>query len=101
MKYLGVLRGNGVLLAGDETMGPVAYEIEGYTLRPGEITGSGDLRMEPDDLARAFGQRGLRLRTDDGRELSVRFTARKLASQSSTAHADVTGDLPAAAAWSR
>ena len=99
MKYLGALRGSGTLASPDESLGAATYEIDGYLTKPGEILASGELRMAPRDLARAFGLRHLLLRTDDGREFTVRFTARKLASTSSFAHADFGGDLPAAAAW--
>jgi hypothetical protein len=99
MKYLGALRGSGILASPDESFGAATYEIDGYLTRPGEVVASGELHMAPRDLARAFGLRHLRLRTGDGRELTVRFTARKLAAASSFAHADFGGDLPAAAAW--
>ncbi|MBX3499378.1 MAG: hypothetical protein KF889_08045 [Alphaproteobacteria bacterium] len=101
MKYLGALRGSGTLVSPEGTLGDAAYEIDGYLLKPGEIAASGELRMAPDDLARAFGLRHLRLRTEDGRELTVRFTARKLPPASPVAHADFGGDLPQAGAWGR
>ena len=99
MKYLGALRGSGTLLSDGEALGAATYEIDGYQVKPGEVAASGELRMAAKDLARAFGLRHLQLRTDAGRVLSVRFTARKLALASTFAHADFTGDLPAAAAW--
>jgi hypothetical protein len=101
MKYLGALSGGGTLVSPDETLGAASYEIDGYLLKPGEVVASGELRMAPGDLARAFGQRHLLLRTTDGRQLTVRFTARKLPASSAAAHADFGGDLPAASAWSR
>lgn len=99
MKYLGALRGSGTLVSADEELGAASFEIDGYILRPGEVVASGELSMAPKDLARAFGQRQLRLRTSDGRELTVRFSARKLATASTSAHADFGGDLPPASAW--
>jgi hypothetical protein len=101
MKYLGALRGSGTLATPEETLGTATYEMDGYLLKPGEVVASGELRMAPQDLANAFGQRNLRLRTDDGRELTVRFTARKLTPTRTSAHADFTGDLPAPTAWGR
>lgn len=101
MKYLGALRGSGTLLSADEELGAATFEMDGYTLRPGEVVASGALNMAPKDLAHAFGQRHLRLRTDDGRELTVRFSARKLAAASTSAHADFGGDLPPAGDWAR
>ncbi len=99
MKYLGALRGSGTLIAADGELGAATFEIDGYILRPGEVVASGEISMAPKDLARAFGQRHLRLRTDDGRELTVRFSARKLAAASASAHADFAGDLPLAGDW--
>ncbi len=99
MKYLGVLRGSGTVISADEELGAATFEIDGYIQRPGEVVASGELRMAPQDLARAFERRHLRLRTSDGRELTVRFSARKLAAASTSAHADFGGDLPPAAAW--
>lgn len=102
MKYLGALRGRGTLISADEELGVATYEMDGYLMRPGgEVVASGELRMAAQDLAHAFGQRQLRLRTDEGRELTVRFSARKLAAASTGAHADFGGDLPAATAWER
>jgi len=102
MKYLGVLRGSGVLASANEgLLGAATYEIDGYLIKPGEVAASGELRMTPRDLARAFGQPNLRLRTKDGRSLSVRFSGRKLPSGCSAAHADFGGDLPDAMAWTR
>lgn len=101
MKYLGALRGSGTLATPEETLGAATFEIDGYLLKPGEVAASGELGMAPEDLQRAFGLRNLKLRTDDGRELTVRFTARKLATTSTSAHADFGGDLPAPKAWGR
>jgi hypothetical protein len=99
MKYLGALRGGGTLIAADGELGAATFEIDGYSLRPGEVVASGEISMAPEDLARAFGQRQLRLRTSEGREFTVRFSARKLAAASTSAHADFGGDLPPASAW--
>ena len=102
MKYLGAMRGQGTLAAPDEALGAAAFDIEGYLLKPGgDVVASGEDRMAPEDLARAFGRPGLLLTTDDGRVLSVRFTARKLPAMSDSAHADIGGDLPKAKAWGR
>ncbi len=101
MKYLGVLRGSGLLSTPEEQLGRAEYEIDGYLLKPGEVVASGEIRMTPEDLLRAFGQPNLRLQTDDGRGFSIRFSGKKLSPASTAAHADFTGDLPIESAWRR
>lgn len=101
MKYLGVLRGSGVLSIAEEAIGPAEFDIDGYLLKPGEVVASGEIRMTPQDLARAFGQRGVQLKTDDGRVFSIRFSGKKLPVESTAAHADFSGDLPIESAWAR
>jgi hypothetical protein len=101
MQYLGVLRGSGVLAGGDEEMGRADYDIDGFLTRPGEVVGSGEIRMSPAALNNAFGRQDLRLTTDDGRVLGVRFSGKRTDPASDAAHADITGQLPAAAEWRR
>ena len=101
MKYLGVLRGSGLLSTPEESLGRADYEIDGYLLKPGEVVASGEVRMTVDDLLRAFGQPHLRLQTDDGRKFAIRFSGKKLAPASTAAHADFSGDLPKESAWER
>jgi hypothetical protein len=101
MKYLGALRGSGLLSTLEEALGRADFEIEGYLLKPGEVVASGELRMTPEELVHAFGQPNLKLRTDDGRVLSIRFSAKKLSPASTAAHADFSGDLPIESAWGR
>ena len=40
MQYLGVMRGSGMLACGEEQMGRVDYDIDGFLVRPGEVMGS-------------------------------------------------------------
>jgi len=101
MQYLGVLRGSGTLACGDEAMGPAEFEIDGFRTLPGEVVGSGEIRMAPADLDRAFGRTGLQLTTDDGQVLEVRFSGKRLDSSQGAAHADISGGLPPAAKWKR
>jgi hypothetical protein len=101
MRYLGVMRGSGMLACAGEALGRAEYDIEGFQTRPGEIVGSGEIRMGPGELERAFGRTDLQLTTDDGRVLEVRFSGKRLDSTASAAHADIGGDLPAAAQWRR
>ena len=59
MQYLGVMRGSGVLACGEEQMGRADYDIDGFLTRPGEVVGSGEIRMSPEALNNAFGRQGL------------------------------------------
>lgn len=101
MHYLGVLRGSGSLASGEEPIGRVDYDIDGFLTQPGDVVGSGELRMTPDDLDRAFGRTDLILTTDEGRVLTVRFSGKRLDPGSDAAHADIGGALPPAAEWRR
>ena len=101
MRYLGVIRGSGSMACLGQPMGRVEYEIEGFQTRPGEIIGSGELRMAPEDLNKAFGRLSLELTTDDGRILAVRFSGKWLDPLSTAAHADIAGNLPPASQWRR
>ena len=83
----------------DETLARAEYDFDGFLKRPGEVTGSGEIRMAPDTLQQAFGREDLHLWTDDGRLLSIRFSEKKLPPASDSAHVDVTGDLPPQSSW--
>lgn len=101
MRHLGVLRGSGVLECKGEALGRVEYELDGYLVRQGEITASGEVHMEAGALAEAFGRNGLVLRTEDGLALSIRFSGKRLPPSSTVAHADVREGLPEEHAWRR
>jgi len=101
MQYLGVLRGSGVLACGEEQLGRVDYDIDGFLTKPGEVVGSGEIRMPPEALNNAFGRQGLQLTTDDGRVLGVRFSGKRSDPASDAEHADITGELPVASEWRR
>jgi hypothetical protein len=101
MRHLGVLRGAGTLESGGHAMGRVNYEFDGYLIRPGEVSASGEIRMDADALTNVFGRRDLSLRTDDGRVLAIRFSTRRYGSPDNAAHADVHGGLPPEDEWRR
>ncbi|MBL0899499.1 MAG: hypothetical protein IBJ17_12490 [Reyranella sp.] len=100
MRYLGPLRGSGVLTCGGQSFGRVEFEVGGYQRRPGEVMASGELTMPAELLDAAFGRNGLVLTTDDGRALTVRFSGRR-DPKSTVAHVDIGGDLPTAKEWPR
>jgi hypothetical protein len=99
MHYLGGISGAGVLKFGEETVGRADYDIDGYLIKPGQVSGCGEIRTSPKALEEAFGRKGLQLLTDDGRRLRLQFSEKRLRSASEAAHVDVTGDLPAASEW--
>lgn len=94
MRYLGRLHGRGVLTQADRDIVRAAYDIDGFAIHPRGITGSGELRLPSADLALVFGRRDIRLRTDDGRLLDLRFSDKTLRNDADVAHVDVAGDLP-------
>ena len=102
MQYLGVIRGVGMLGAIDgQTFGRAEYDIDGFLTQAGEVVASGEVRMAAADLNNAFGRNDLRLTTDDGRLLNVRFSGKRLNPASDAAHADISGELPTAKQWRR
>lgn len=100
MRYLGRLHGRGVVTFDGRDIGRASYDIDGYAIHPHGITGSGEIRLGSDDLALVFGRRDVRLRTDDGHLLDLRFSDKDLRGDGDVAHVDVGGDLPAGA-WGR
>lgn len=101
MQYLGVLRGSGLLVCGGEPMGRAEYDIDGFKTKPGEVVGSGEIRMLPAELDNAFGRTGLQLTTDDGRTFDVRFSGKRVDPSEGAAHADITAGLPPPKDWKR
>ncbi|WIM09285.1 hypothetical protein [Enhydrobacter sp.] len=101
MRHIGVLRGSGTLESRGEVMGRADYELDGYLMRPGEVVASGEIRMAAGQLSNALRRRDLRLRTDDGRVLGIRFSGRRLGTPDDAAHADVHDGLPPEEDWQR
>jgi hypothetical protein len=101
MRYLGALRGTGLLVGASGPLGTAEYELDAYLVRPGEVAASGEIRMKPDELSEAFGRRDLSLHTGDGRTLGLRFSGKRPSRTTGAAHADVTGGLPDAREWRR
>lgn len=100
MRYLGRLHGHGIVTRMNRDVCRASYDIDGFAVRPRGITGSGEIRLRPADLAAVFGQRDVHLRTDDGRLLALRFSDKSLSEGSVAAHVDVGGELQTATeAW--
>ena len=103
MNYLGRLRGVGLLVSGDMPVARAEFDFDGYVLKSGQVTGSGEIRMPVAALQGVFGRNDLLLQTDDGLHLKLRFSDRRLSADAAAAHVDVTSELPTAAAadWRR
>ena len=101
MRFIGRLKGGGMLMGGGEAFGRAEFELDGFVTRPGEVVASGELRVAAEALSKAFGRRDLSLVTDDGRVLSMRFSGRRPGASGGAAHVDVVGDLPPEKEWRR
>ena len=97
MRYLGGLRGEGTLTLGDQTLGAVDYDFDGYAAPQMGVTASGEIRTAPAVLRKVFGRRDLKLVTEDGKHLGLRFSDKKITGD--YAHVDVTSGLPDAKNW--
>jgi len=101
MRHLGVLRGSGTLRCGGVVLGTAGYEIDGFCTKPGEVVGSGEIRMAAAQLANAIGRRDLELTTEDGRVLTLRFSGGRFDPRAGAAHADILAGLPSEDEWRR
>jgi hypothetical protein len=101
MQYLGYLRGGGILVAGAVEFGRVDFDLDGYLTRPGEVIASGEIRMASEGLNAAFGRNDLKLQTDDGLTLELRFSDKRIGPTSEAAHVDIKSGLPEAKKWRR
>ncbi len=100
MRYLGVLRGIGVLKSGsDATSASAAYDFDGFLRANNQVAACGEIRMSPAVLKNVFGRRDLQLLTNDGRILRLSFSEKKLGPRDDAASVDVTGELPEASDW--
>lgn len=103
MTYVGALRGEGMLIGSADgcELGRAEYDIGGFLNHTKAMVASGELRMHPGSLRRAFGRVDLVLRTDTGMNLAVRFSGKLLAGGCAAAHVDVTEGFPTRADWPR
>ena len=103
MQFLGAMRGQGTLTSSNDgqDFGSAEYDIDGFRTQNGELMASGELRLSSERLAQAFGRNDLRLQTEDGAQLTLRFSAKQMPAGSDAAHIDITGGLPAPKDWRR
>lgn len=99
MRYLGDLRGDGVLICGEAEVGHASYEFDGFVSKGGHLSGSGEIRVDPETLEKVFGYSDLRLQTDDGQSLSFRFSEKELQPPGDAAQVVLIGTLPPISKW--
>jgi hypothetical protein len=99
MRYLGGLRGDAVLTCGEAEVGHASYEFDGFVSKGGHLSGSGEIRVDPETLERVFAYSDLRLQTDDGQSLSFRFSEKELQPPGDAAHVVLIGTLPPISKW--
>ncbi len=100
MRYLGGLRGAGILKCGSDTASAsAAYDFDGFLRGNNQVAACGEIRMSPGALRNVFGRRDLQLLTDDGRVLRLSFCEKQLGAMADAAPVDVTGELPEASDW--
>ena len=103
MQFLGAMRGHGTLTSSTDgqDFGSAEYDIDGFRTQNGELMASGELRLSSERLAQAFGRNDLRLLTEGGAQLSLRFSAKQVRVGADAAHVDITGGLPPPNEWRR
>lgn len=103
MQFLGAMRGHGTLTSSNDgqDFGSAEYDIDGFRTQNGELVASGELRLPSERLAQAFGRNDLRLQTEDGAQLTVRFSGKQVRVGADAAHIDVTAGLPPPKEWRR
>lgn len=100
MRYLGTLRGTGILKSADDATGiPATYDFDGFLRKNEEVASRGEIRMSPATLRDVFGRRDLRLFTEDGRTLYLSFSDKNAGVAGDAAAVDVSGELPKPSDW--
>ena len=99
MRYLGELRGSGLVMCDGKAVARASYDFDGYLQPKAGVTSCGEIRLAANVLRDVFGRRDVQLRTDYGRLPELKFSEKKLLAASETAHVDVTGELPVPQDW--
>ena len=98
MRYLGKLTGSGTVKGPGVENACATYEFEGFSRKPGDITGSGEITLAPAVLRSLFGRSGVQLHSDCGRVFTLKFSDKELPA-SDCANVEIIGGLPAEQAW--
>lgn len=99
IRYLGALHGRGEMTCDGRKIGRIDYEIDGYQMPQGHVSGSGEIRLPPALAPMVYGAHAVGLLTDGGRALVLRLTDKRQLQAGESIHVDVTGDLPAKSEW--
>jgi hypothetical protein len=94
MQYLGTLSGSGCILHDGLEVTRADFKFDGYSTSYAGVGCSGEVTMPAAMLKAVFALRTLQLRTDEGRNLEVRFSDNKLGVGQVSAHVDVRGEIP-------
>ena len=94
MQYLGTLSGSGCILHDGLEVTRADFKFDGYSTSYAGVGCSGEVTMSAPMLKAVFPLRTLQLRTDEGRNLEVRFSDNKLGVGQVSAHVDVRGEIP-------
>jgi len=100
MRYLGGISGTGMLTCKGVDIAPASYDFEGFSRKTGEVTGSGEIKVDASSLQALFGRSDVRLRTENGNMFDLKFSDKALRDPG-IAHVDLAGDLPPARDWRR
>ncbi len=93
-RHLGGLKGNGTVVSTHGAVVRAEYDLDCFRSKIGQVTASGELRVTVQAIKALFGRTDLRLLTDDGQTLSLRFSEQRLTAGSTSAHVEVSGPLP-------
>ncbi len=98
MKYLGSTSGTGMLLCDGVAYADATYEIEGFMRIKGQMSGTGEIGLEPGLATGAIAHKDLQLRIADGQviDLAVADTKKRTPNRILV---DISGALPASGAW--
>jgi hypothetical protein len=88
MRYLGRISGSGVLKCNGEDMARASYDFDRYA-RPVGVMTSGEIKLSATILRGVFGRKDVQLLTDGGELLDLSFSEKKLHPASDVAHVDV------------
>lgn len=92
MRYLGKISGSGVLKFNGEEIARASYDFDEFFKEPAGITRSGEIRLSATVLQDVFGHKDVQLLTDNGCLFNLKFSEKKLFPVSAVAHVDVIGE---------
>lgn len=94
LRYLGGISGSGTLCCDGRDLARASYAFDGYLESSRTILASGEVRAPAGALNRIVGRRDVKLRTDDGRVMTIKLSEQSLAEACDAAHVDVTAGMP-------